>query len=331
MVDATPLPERSGLEPPAREPAPGLRAVRQRRAGSDCSGLADLHNPGMQGTTSIKTVPTEPGWRRRARITILTVSAMSLALGHELHVRAENPKEVEPPPARAALTLVPFAFISKIGGMVGGHSAVADSTYLSRSGLIQVSREDTSGVLLSLVTAQTDTGNILEELAASLGSPEAKTPPTDSTNVELPEYYAPQTVVAYFLHGKKGSVHEFVGEAGQATARQRFFDEISRFIATHKLSPAAPGLYVRAQRLPTSDLQLIKFDLECEESDLLSFTTLKQILENQMALLRVQEVDGSPLLARNVALKAGNPLHIRVGKQAHLIVPYRYAPEIRKP
>ena len=49
---------------------------------------------------------------------------------------------------------VPFIHVSRIGGMVGGFTAIAQSKYIGSGGLVQISKEETNGVLHMLEQGQ---------------------------------------------------------------------------------------------------------------------------------------------------------------------------------
>lgn len=255
---------------------------------------------------------------------ILVVTVLLITISPAFNIQVEGQEEMARSNARTLVKVVPFAFVSHIGGMVGGRSAVADTIYVSHSGLIQISKEDTDGVLHSLMIAHADTSKLFEEIIKNSESTTMKKLANKKRKIELPEYYPPHTVVAYFADGGKGSVYEYFEEAEYSEEGKKFIDIISQFVAKKEITHASPGLYMRSQRDLTSDLHLIKFDLELEQSDLLSLELLKNILENEMALIHIHGSNENPVLTKNVVIKAGNPLHIKLGRQAYLIFPYRY-------
>lgn len=226
--------------------------------------------------------------------------------------------------------LFQFVFTSQIGGMVGGFSAISDSTYISLSGLIQVSKEETNGVLHTLMIAQTDTSKLFEDIASNVDFTQMKTPVTDNKNNVLSEYYPPKKLLAYFFQKENDFFYEYFEEATFPNSCKIFLEKVTDFSAKTTLHYASPGLYVRAHRVRTSNLQLIKFDLELERSDLLSFPTLNKILQNEMALVQVNNINGRAILADNIVIKAGDPIHTRIGTDAYLIFPYHYDPHNNK-
>jgi hypothetical protein len=221
--------------------------------------------------------------------------------------------------------VTPYIFVSEVGGMVAGFSATSHSKHISSSGLIQVSKEETNGVLHTLMTGHTDTSVFFENLAKDSNlCLQMEKPLTGKKSNMVSEYYPPGTLVAYYYSRGNSAICEYYGKVECTEVVKNLGDRVLDLVAKTRLYSAIPGLYVRAQRICALNLNLIKFDLELERSDPLSYATLNKILENEMALVRVREKNGRAVLTDNIVLKAGNPIHIRIGKCAYLIFPYRY-------
>ena len=133
--------------------------------------------------------------------------------------------------------------------------------------------------------------------------------------------------MAYYFYGGNNVACEYYGEVANTEAAKSFVNKVLDLTVKTELYPVTPGLYVRAHRRFASNLNLIKFDLELEPSELLSFPILNKVFEIEMALVRVREQDGRAVIADNIVIKAGDPIHIRIGKDAYLIFPYRYNPD----
>jgi hypothetical protein len=248
-------------------------------------------------------------------------------MGLSLEINSEVQRNSEFSEAGISGRVVHFAFISEIGGMVGGFSAISNSKYISRSGLIQVSREETNGVLHALMTGHTDTSVFFKNIAEDSNfCPRMEKSVVDQNSNIVSEYYPPKTLMAYFFYGGNNVACEYYGEVPNTEVAKSFVNKVLDLTAKTKLYPATPGLYVRAHRILASNLNLIEFDLELDRSDLLSFPILNKISEVQMALVRVGEKDGKAVIADNIVIKAGDPIHIRIGKVAYLVFPYRYNP-----
>ena len=221
-----------------------------------------------------------------------------------------------------------FVFVSKIGAMVGGSSAVSSSQYISDSGFVQVSKEETNGVLHSLMSGSTDSSVFFENVAKAFETcPQMKGPHSAQENGTVTEYYSPTTYISYTFFRGNNEVCEYNGEVSNSDLVKKFINQVSDFVAETKLSPAAPGLYVRTNRNPAANLNLIAFDLELKRSDLPSFGKLKQMLANKMAMIRVREKKSRAKIANNLVIQAGNPVHLKIGKEAYLLFPYRYDPQ----
>jgi hypothetical protein len=210
--------------------------------------------------------------------------------------------------------------------MVGGFSAMSNSTYISLSGLVQVSKEETNGLLHTLMVAYTDTNKLFKDIVGKVDFAQLRKRVADNKNDELSEYYPPKKLFAYFFKVDNGFLSDYFEDANCPDSCKKLFETISDFSAKTTLHYAKPGLYVRAQRVHTSNEQLIKFDLELERSDLLFFPTLNKILHNEMALVQVHKKQDRTVLAGNIIVNAGDPIHARIGEDVYLIFPYRYDP-----
>lgn len=269
-----------------------------------------------------------PLWRIFRRYLNLVIIVPLLTMSPTLEFRSKVQRDSAFSETGISDKVVHFAFISEIGGMVGGFSAISNSKYISRSGLIQVSKEETNGVLHELMTGHTDTSVFFENITKDSNfCPRMEKSVVDQNSNEVSEYYPPKTLMAYFFYGEKNVPCEYYGEVANTEAAKSFVNRVLDLTAKTKLYHATPGLYVRAQRILASNLNLIKFDLELEPSDLISFPILNKIFEITMALVRVREKDGRAVIADKIVIKAGDPIHIRIGKEAYLLFPYRYNPQ----
>ena len=217
-----------------------------------------------------------------------------------------------------------FVFMSDIGGMVGGSSSISNSTYVSRSGLVQVSKEESNGVLHTLMMSQADTNELFNYVAKSCGLDDSKKPNVNSEDDVLSEYYPPTRFIAYFFLDAYGSFYDYGNQAGQPKLGKVLENSVSRLLAKTTLYSAKSGLYVRAQRLSAENLHLIGFDLTLDPSELSSYPKLKRILANEMAMVEIPENSGAATLDNVVALRPGNNLHIRLGGRPYVIFTYRY-------
>lgn len=269
-------------------------------------------------------------WKLLERILSLIVLVLFFAIIPLFDLNAETHTELIASNDQEIENLVQFIYTSHIGGMVGGSYAVSNSTYISISGLIQVSQEETNGILHSLLIAHTDTRKLFQDLTINYDSSQIERPQTNDRNNEVSEYYPPKKILAFFFQKGSNSIYEYYDNCKTSLSCYKFFEVLSDFTAKTTLRYANPGLYVRAQRLPASNIQFIKFDLELHRSDLQSLPTLNKILQNEMALVQIIIKNGRAVLTDNVEIKAGQPIHIRIGKDAYLIFPYYYDPPQKK-
>lgn len=272
-----------------------------------------------------KDVPKSASmWRLLERSLSLVIIVLLFTIGPSFNIKPEVQEDLARANAQELEKLVQFVFTSQIGGMVGGFSAFSNSTYISLSGLIQVSKEETNGILHTLMIAHTDTSKLFNDIASNVDFTQMKKPLIDNKNNVLLEYHPPKKLLAYFFKRENESIYVYFGEAKYPKSCKKFLEKVSDFAAKNTLHYAKPGLYVRAHRVPAPNLQLIKFDLELERSDLISFPTLNTILQNEMALVRIYKKNGRAVLSDNIMIKSGVPIHTKIGKDAYIIFPYHY-------
>ena len=116
-----------------------------------------------------KDVPKSASmWRSFERSLSFVIMILLFTISPSFNIKPEVQKGLARANAQELEKLVQFVFTSQIGGMVGGFSAISNSTYISLSGLIQVSKEDTNGVLHKLMIAHTDTCKLFKDIASKV-------------------------------------------------------------------------------------------------------------------------------------------------------------------
>lgn len=222
--------------------------------------------------------------------------------------------------------ILPFAYVSKIGGMVGGFSATSNSQYINSSGLVQVSKEETNGILHMLRFGHIDTSAFFNDLAKKYKPllPKKK-PPMHDKALELSEYYAPQTLVCYLVSAKDNVACHYYGKDEITDAIRDFMNKMEKIIDKSELSMAKAGLYVRAQRIPKTELSFTTPDIKLQ--DLTDNQILSSILENEMALVRIDEETAKAELADKITLLPDKPIYIQIGDRLYLLITYRYKGE----
>ena len=222
-----------------------------------------------------------------------------------------------------------FVFISEIGAMVGGSTAISNSKYISISGLIQVSKEENNGTIHNLMTGYGNTNEFFRDLSEDFDScPKWNMDEKGKKPGLVTEYYPPTTLMAYSFLGHDNLVCKYFGEVSNNETAGKFINRVSAFVTRTELTSAPFGLYIRASHIINPKLNLIKFDLELKRSELSSYDKLNQVIKNQMAMVRVGNKNQLTLIADNVAIIPGKPIHVRIGNNAYLIFPYNFDPEI---
>lgn len=221
--------------------------------------------------------------------------------------------------------VVPFAYVSKIGGMVGGFTATSNSQYINSSGLVQVSKEETNGVLHMLKIGHADTRAFFDDLArdCKLLLPKRKSAERDQAH-ELSEYYPPKTLVCYSVPSQGNVICNSYGINETTDALKNFVNKAEKIIIQSALALAEAGLYARAQRIPEADLNFITPDVKLEHSDIAANKRLVSILKNEMALIRIGEEAATVVLANKITLLPDKPIYIQIGKRVYLLITYRY-------
>lgn len=222
------------------------------------------------------------------------------------------------------LEKVPFVFISKIGGMVGGFSAISNSQYIGSTGLIQVSREETNGVLHLLKQGHANTRAIFEYLNENSDILQYKSKTEiPKQDYDLTEYYPPKTLLCYFSHEHNNICCHYFNENEITDAVRDFLNEAQKLVDQQELSLAEAGMYVRAQFIPDAKRSFVKPDIKFKNI----YVATKQIhtiLENQMSLIRVGDMSATYELSEKLSFLPNKPLYIQIGKDVYLFITYRY-------
>ncbi len=220
---------------------------------------------------------------------------------------------------------VPFAYVSKIGGMIGGFTATSNSLYIGGTGLVQVSKEETNGVLHMLRIGHADIRAFFDDLARNckLLLPKRKSAEQGQA-FELSEYYPPQTLVCYSVPAQGNVICNYYGKDETTEVVRDFVNKVKKIIAQAELSLAEAGLYIRAQRIPEPDLSFIEPDLKLQHFNLTANKRLLSILENEMALVRVGEETATVVLANKIRLMPDKPVYIQIGERVYLLITDRY-------
>ena len=213
-----------------------------------------------------------------------------------------------------------FIFISQVGGMIGGSSASSTSLYISRSGLIQSSKEETDGELHSFTAGNTDSNIFFNAIGKDKDICSRITESSFHEEHNLvSEYYPEETYVSCSFYTEDSKLCDYVGVVNKTDTIKNIIDHASILFSQAKASPAHPGLYVRATKL--ANMEFIHFDLELESSDVPSFPIVMKLIESRTALILVTEEDEFKL-TDTIVLKAGIPVHVRAGNEAYLLFPY---------
>jgi hypothetical protein len=221
--------------------------------------------------------------------------------------------------------IIPFVYVSNLGGMVGGSPATSQSYYVNRAGMVQRSEETTDGSLQRL-----QEGLLRDD--ASLGGLfrfrfPAETAPSagkSGAHLELSEYFPPRVVVGYAAPSGEYALRSYGADEMSASV-QEFVKATTSSVEGSELVDARAGLYVRAQRLPSFDPHIQAPDVLLETVG--SSSELLRVLQNEMALIRVGDPDTSFSLSEDIEVKPGQPAHIQFGEIYFRIIAYRLPAE----
>lgn len=269
-----------------------------------------------EGITTISWGQRVRGHTLVALLTMLMMSSPSPLAGDEIYPMARN--------TGSLIEAGRFVYVSEIGGMVGGFTATSNSRYIGGTGLVQVSREETNGVIHMLRMGHADTEGFLRELAegCKLRPPERNSA-QQGEPLEVSEYYPPETLVCYLTPSHHYVIYSFKGKEVTDVVRG-FVNQAAEFVARSELSSVKPGLYVRAQRILESDAKIVKPDVVLERSELAANKKLLSILENEMALVRVGQETDRGVLRGKITFLPDKPIHIQIEDYLYLVTTYRY-------
>ena len=244
----------------------------------------------------------------------------------KIAIASQEPKALPADQVTVRKKVNQFVFVSNISAMVGGFSAVSQSTYISISGLVQVSKEVTSGDLQQLMVAHFDTRPLFNSIMQHLNWIHTEKNPAEGQNPPTTEYYPPAQLLAFQLSGKNQSAYRYFSQLECTAACKAFVEKISDFASKVTLKQAQKGLYARAQKLSFPDFSSIHFDLEIKSAQLIFWPALAHLVQNEMALILMDAPNGKAELSDQFFLAAGQPVHIKIGEEAYLIFPYQYRP-----
>jgi len=206
--------------------------------------------------------------------------------------------------------------------MTGGFSSTAASEYISEHGLVQVSKEENTGILQVFSEGHVQKNAFLKIKPKSC--PEI----TGSSVIEgediVSEYYPQKTTATYLFHGSANDICEYSGDISEVKSMKDIASQVSVVIKETSLQKASPGIYARATKLAGQNLNFIKFDLDIDRKSLNSLATMNNIINNEMALIHVLEENGKAVITDAVKVNLGEPIHVRIENEAYLIFPYRY-------
>jgi hypothetical protein len=227
---------------------------------------------------------------------------------------AESPKP-------GAGTAQSFLFVARIGSMVGGGSARSCAFYLGKSGLLQMDDEETDGTLHALSEGQGGAGSLLEEGAkaqpAPAGSPAAKARPP------LSEYYGAKIAVTSLSAGGRYRADSYEAAAAPAQITDLVQRVEAEVHARHL--PAAPaGLYARARRVVHFVPEIEPLHATVSPGQLGSLPKLAELITKEMSLVRLG-LPGEPgALAKDLSIRPGRAVRVKVGDLVYLLQAYDY-------
>jgi hypothetical protein len=221
--------------------------------------------------------------------------------------------------------VVHFAYVSQIGGMVGGSTAVNNSQYVGITGLVQISREETNGVLHLLQIGHTDTKAFFDDVGLKSNFIKQKNRSVEQgRGLEVSEYYAPKTFLCYSGPPKGDFKYSYYRKNELTDDAKAFVNKVDKIIAELELSCAKKGLYARAQRIPDPELNFIEPDIYLQDISLSAKHMLHRIIENEMALIRIGEETEAIRLENDHKLIPDRPIYVQTGNLIYLIITYRF-------
>ena len=213
-----------------------------------------------------------------------------------------------------------FVHVEKVGGMVGGHTAVSDARHVGLGGLVQVTREETDGRLHLLRQGQVDAQSLFESLAHGDPLPAPQVP---EGPVEDSEYYPPSITITRFIPAHGYRVFSVEGEP--PSGARAVVDRVWTLADAAEVAPAEPGLYVRAYRIPPKDEESSTPDVVVPVARVNGDPKLRRVLEEEMALVRVGGEKDMVVLGQSFTIIPGRPVHFQVAERRYVMFAFRYA------
>jgi hypothetical protein len=207
--------------------------------------------------------------------------------------------------------------------MVGGRAAQAESIFIGSDGRVQASSESTHGILHRLQEGQAPEETLFADLYQLTASLDRRTEPPRTPDTKLPEYFPPKLVLSTLGPRADYWMQSYPREEVPEAAA-----ELSRRMTTLRdsLEPvtAEPGLYVRAQRIPSFDHRIQTPALVLGIARAAEDATLVRMLQNEMRLIRVGDTAESHLLAGELPLRPDRRFHLQVDQTVYRILSFSY-------
>lgn len=221
--------------------------------------------------------------------------------------------------------LTNFIYLTKTGGMRGSGSALSDTVYIGRNGSVQVSREETSGVLHSIRTVVTDTASFFTEFESFISSMERKHKSGSiETDGMVSEYYPPQITLCYAVNGEESSCFTET-ESRLSVHVRKIMDMVDRKIQQAELLPGPAGLYIRSQQMPESFIEYVKPDIRLIRVDDVSDEKARSSVLEMMSFVYAGRTAEKIMISENVSLIPGRPVYLLTGdNHLYLLTAYSY-------
>lgn len=261
-------------------------------------------------------------------ITLMIVSVLTV-----FSCMSENAGNSKNNKGRSVDDEIAFVYVSRAGGMVGGKSADSTSYYLNANGFFQYSETQTDGVMHVLEEGDDDSRSFFTEAERCLldhprvfldeekPGPEGK---DEGQNLELREYYPPQTEVCYVSPQLPDIVCKYFPDAELPGPVRELVARIEGFYASADLERSNPGLYARAQRMPQEEIEYIVPDLIINSPGTCSEGILADLLQKEMRLVRIGGEDDTVSIHESLTLHKGKAAYVQFGETVFLLMTYSY-------
>jgi hypothetical protein len=244
---------------------------------------------------------------------------VSASLGGPFGACARDEQAPSVPGPSGGSAAMPFVFLSSIEPHAGGRAGTSQVFLLDAEERLQVSSESTDGLLFLLEDARLSQGTFRDVLARSSDLPPASSP------ARMQDHSPARVAVGRLDPSGTYDMRSFAARE-QPAGLAALAEHLRLLREGAQLVRSRPGLYVRAQRIPTFDARVQPPDLVLDDEAARRTPVLAELLKQEMRLVRVGDSGTSVPLGESLEFRSGRAMHVQVGSRVYRLLAYSTVP-----